>query len=262
MGNLGKFLKRTRKITLPLAFVTFLSSPFIGYGVQQKKSEYRTLQTIERILEEKGANTNSNLALIMGMVRKESSFYGEAIGRDSEVGLMQLTPPVALEKGLRVFEGEIEEPSNLGKLLYLNQSSTIEDDRLDPEKSLRAGSEYLFDLVENFQRRYGMDRPTSIQFGMIAYNFGQGNVNKLFRMGYSRNPEEFIERLSEEDLSQQGISDRKRVVVVDYFNRTNRFRKDYERKIPGMLENGSPTFGEYVRGITHGASEIYQRVRN
>lgn len=263
MGKtLENILKRARRLTLPLTVTALLvSSPVAYHGIQEKNSEYRTLQRIEKILEENGESTNANIALIMSIVKKESSFYEGVAGRDNEAGLLQLSPEVAQQNGLRTSKERLKKSSPLSKLLYL-RTDNIEDDRFDAEKNLHAGTDYLFELTRNFQKTYNLDEPSSIQFGLIAYNLGPSNVRKLFGIGYSKNPDEFIGRLSRDNLESFGISDRKREVTVDYHTRTNRFRREYEQQVAQMRKNGSPSLSEYFRGFFGSFGEIYQRLKN
>ena len=262
MGTLENILKRARRVALPLTVTALLvSSPVAYYRIQQKNSEFRAAQRIEKILDETGESTNANIALIMSMVKKESSFYEDAAGKDNEAGLLQLSPEVAQQNGLRTSKERLKKSSPLSKLLYL-RTDNIEDDRFDAEKNLRAGINYLFELAKNFQKTYNMNESSSIQFGLIAYNLGPSNVKKLFSIGYSRNPDEFIGRLSGENLERLGISDRKREVTVDYHTRTNRFRKEYEQRVAQMRKDGSLSLSEYFRGFFGSFGEIYQRLKN
>ena len=260
--NLENILKRARKVALPLTVTALLaSSPAAYYGIQQKNSEYGTLQKIERILEENSLNSDANIALIMSIVKKESSFYEGAVGRDNEAGLLQLSREVAQQNGLRTSKERLKKSSPLSKLFYIDTENK-KDDRFDPEKNLHVGIGYLFELAKNFQRTYNLDESSSIQFGLISYNLGPANVRKLFGIGYSKNPDEFIERLSREKLEKFGISDRKREVTVDYHTRINRFRRDYEQRVSQMRKNGSPSMSEYFRGFFGSFGEIYQRLKN
>lgn len=261
--TLENILKRARRAALPLttAAVMLASSSVAYYGIQQTNGEHRTLQRIEEILGEIGENTNENMALIMGMIKKESSFYEGAVGRDNEAGLLQLSPVVAQQNGLRISREPLKESSRIDKLFYTDQD-TKEDERFDAEKNLRAGIDYFFELVESFQNTYGMDKTRALQFGSIAFNLGPTNVRKLFGLGYSKYPEEFIRRLSTERLEEHGISDRKREVTVDYYTRTSRFKREYEQRIAHMREHDSPSLGEYLKGIFRSFGEIYQRLKN
>ena len=261
--TLDAIIRKSRRIMIPLSVVALLgSTPVAYYGATEKNNEYKTLHTIERILGENGNDTDKNIALFLSMVKKESSFYDVVIGRDNEVGLLQLKPDTAQQKGLRTKKTPLKNSNKLQKLFYLGQSEDNKnDDRFNAEKNLRAGIGYLFELADDFQRTYKMDRATAIDFGLISYNFGINNVKKLFRLGYSRNPQQFIRRLSRENLGKHGITNRRRAIAVDYLTRTNRFRRDYEQRISSMRQNGTPTLGEYGSSFLRSFPEIYTRLR-
>jgi len=262
-NTMAKTLNSLLKFSIPAILVLAVSSPFINYGMRQKLSEYRTLHTAHRILADIG-QPELDLALIMAIVKKESSFWPSAIGRGNEVGLMQLHYTVAEEAGLTTVGDILPRSTQLEKLLFTDPSDEFieSDNRFEPETNLRVGISYLAQLYRSFKRNYNLSEKDALDFATISYNFGIGNVTKLFRLGYSQNPQEFIARLSTENLTSHGISERKRKVVVDYFVRVNGYEDEFSRKIPKMLARESPSVPEFTEQIFNSFPEIYRRTIN
>ena len=125
--SLREILRRSSQvIVLPLSVVALLgSAPVAYYGVTQKNEEYKTMRTIEGVLSESGMDSDENIATIMGMVRKESLFYEQTVGRGGEAGILQLTPETAQHLGLRVKSESLKSSGKLQKLFYLGPGEDI-----------------------------------------------------------------------------------------------------------------------------------------
>lgn len=83
--------------------------------------------------------------LLAAVVRVESDFNPSCRSRAGAVGLMQLMPDEARKQGLRLLPF---------------------DERLDPERSLRAGAQLLRELIDRFQG--------DVRKALSAYNSGPG----------------------------------------------------------------------------------------
>src|SRR5690606_28046859 len=88
------------------------------------------------------------------LVRVESVFDVRARGRSGALGLTQLMPSTARA---------------------IDRSLDTEREVLDPETNLRTGFRYLRAMIE----RYGGD----VRLGLLAYNRGEGTVDRVLRRG-------------------------------------------------------------------------------
>ncbi len=101
-------------------------------------------------------------ALVLAIVRQESSFDTSAVSRAGARGLMQLMPPTA-----RAVAGQLDLPFSSQRLLS------------DPEYNIRLGETYLQNLVERFDG--------SLLLAVAAYNAGPARVSSwLNRYGDPR----------------------------------------------------------------------------
>ncbi len=87
------------------------------------------------------------------LVRVESVFHPRARGPQGALGLMQLMP---------------------GTARWLDRSLRTEGDILEPENNLRVGFAYLRQLID----RYG-----ELRLALLAYNRGEGAVDRALRRG-------------------------------------------------------------------------------
>jgi len=112
-----------------------------GVVINKNMAEYNSL--IEKIAQEKGVCS----ALIKGIIAAESGARISAESPAGAKGLMQLMPGTARGLGLRVDD-------------YV-------DERLDAEKNIRAGTDYIKTQLRNFN---------DVKLALSAYNAGPGNV--------------------------------------------------------------------------------------
>ena len=122
--------------------------------------------------------------LVWSLIYEETWFRDEAIGDAGEVGLMQVTPPVAREwakeTGLREFERQTTE----NVIPFLS----------DPERNIQVGCWYLEKLRESYR-----GEPAETAMTLAAFNAGASRVEE-----WTRGAD--VTKLSEVDfLSRIGI---------------------------------------------------------
>jgi soluble lytic murein transglycosylase len=122
--------------------------------------------------------------LVWSLIYEETWFRSGAMGDDGEIGLMQVTPPVAREwakeTGLREFEKQTSE----NVIPFLR----------DPERNIQVGNWYLEKLRETYR---GLPAETAMT--LAAYNAGASRVEEWTRGADTT-------RLSETDfISRIGI---------------------------------------------------------
>lgn len=105
-------------------------------------------EKIQRLLKENAVRTNIPLDLLSALVHQESRGNTRALSSKGARGLMQLMPDTARGEGLRVGGGI--------------------DDRLDVEKNIRAGADYLRKMIDQFNG--------DLKLALAAYNAGPGAV--------------------------------------------------------------------------------------
>ena len=263
MGRVSQIWKRhRRKIVGAVALLAAAAiTPPIAYTVNHTKGEYRTLQLLDQLHAQEGIPTDDReISTLMAMVRKESSFYRSAIGRDREVGLLQLQASLAQDRGLQVQNRTYPHSEKLEELFYLEpEGLAARDQRFDAGENLRIGAAYFHELAQSFERTYGMAPEPAREFGMIAYNLGVGNVRKLLRNRYSTDPGSFIARLATENLSAEGISDRKRRVAVEYYTKNHSWQATYATRLADMRAQGDPGIGQYIRAFPSCTVELVRR---
>lgn len=121
--------------------------------------------------------------LVWSIIYEETYFSAWKVGKDGEIGLMQVTPTVgrawAAETGMREFERQMA--SDPKSLLH------------DPEKNIQIGCWYLQKLYQQF--RDGPDAETRM---IAAYNAGPSRVidwNKTPEGAPALSGAEFIKRI-------------------------------------------------------------------
>lgn len=101
--------------------------------------------------------------LVWSLIYEETYFRGWKIGNAEEVGLMQVTPPVAREwakqTGLKEYEKQAAE--NLNEFL------------INPERNIQAGCWYLEKLRDPYR-----GRPAETAMTLAAYNAGPSRVEE------------------------------------------------------------------------------------
>ncbi len=89
--------------------------------------------------------------LVMSVIKVESNFNENAVSNKNAVGLMQVKPQTAE---------------------YLYTMSGINYDLKNPKDNVNAGTYYIRYLVDKFE---------NIETALMAYNAGEGNVNKWLK---------------------------------------------------------------------------------
>jgi soluble lytic murein transglycosylase-like protein len=108
--------------------------------------------------------------LVAGVIRQESAFNPRATSRVGARGLMQLMPDTARETARR-----------LG-LSYHPQ------DLYDPQVSLRLGTAYLRELLDDFHG--------NLELALAGYNGGPNRIGRLWQQAGNGRLDEFMENLS------------------------------------------------------------------
>ena len=125
---------------------------------------------------------NIDETLIWALIYEETYFRTTAVGKDGEIGLMQVTPLVAREwakeTGLTEFERQAAE--SVGSLLQ------------NPERNVHIGSWYLEKLRTSYR-----GRPAETAMTLAAYNAGQSRVDEWTRgaNAATMSESEFISRI-------------------------------------------------------------------
>jgi soluble lytic murein transglycosylase len=121
--------------------------------------------------------------LVWSLIYEETWFRVGAMGEAGEIGLMQVTPPVAREwakeTGLREFERETSE----NVVAFLS----------NPERNIQVGCWYLEKLRESYR-----NAPAETAMTLAAYNAGASRVEEWTRgADIARLPEaEFVSRIA------------------------------------------------------------------
>ena len=101
--------------------------------------------------------------LVWSLIYEETYFRSWKIGAAEEIGLMQVTPPVAREwsreTGLKEFETQA--------------SNNVKQFLSDPERNIQVGCWYLEKLREQYR-----DRPAETAMMLAAYNAGPSRVEE------------------------------------------------------------------------------------
>lgn len=126
--------------------------------IQQYVERYGISEELARTIREASIDEGLDPELAFRLVRTESRFNPRARGPQGALGLVQLMPATAR---------------------WLNRSLRTEAQILDPEANLRTGFSYLRELIQ----RYDGD----VRLGLLAYNRGEGAVNRALKRG--RDPE-------------------------------------------------------------------------
>lgn len=109
------------------------------------------------IAQETSKNTVSD-ALVLAVIRQESSFKVDAVSSSQAQGLMQLLTPTAREVATDI---NLKLNFETGKALY------------DPAVNIRLGTNYLGRLVKTFKGH--------VPLALAAYNVGQGRMKKFLQ---------------------------------------------------------------------------------
>jgi soluble lytic murein transglycosylase-like protein len=117
--------------------------------------------TIGQLVKDMARQHGIELPLILALMKVESNFKPDAVSKTGAAGLMQLTSDTARDLGLRV--------PNYRDETKPNRDPNV-DERFDPAKSVRNGTQYLREMLEKYDDNYIL--------AIAAYNAGPGNVNK------------------------------------------------------------------------------------
>ena len=161
-------------VVILLALTILLAVYFFNnYWIHRYDALIRTQASIYRVDPD----------LVWGIIYEETYFSPWKIGRDGEIGLMQVMPAVgrewAAETGIRDFQNQMQaDPQNFLK---------------DPERNIQIGCWYLEKIREQFQ-----DSPEAEVRMIAAYNAGPSRAIEWSR---PQSPEsvqtgaEFIKRI-------------------------------------------------------------------
>ncbi len=110
-------------------------------------------KAVKYLLREASLKRGIDYELLQALIATESGFNTQAVSPKGAVGLMQLIPPTAERYGVRA-----------------DQKTSIQKKLTDPRTNIRAGSNYLGDLIKLF--------PGQLELAIAAYNAGEGAVQR------------------------------------------------------------------------------------
>ena len=110
-------------------------------------------KAVKHLLREAAAKHGMDYELLQALIATESGFDARAVSPKGAVGLMQLIPPTAERYGVRA-----------------DKNSAIQKKLTDPATNIRAGANYLSDLIRLF--------PGRLELAVAAYNAGEGAVQR------------------------------------------------------------------------------------
>ncbi len=110
-------------------------------------------KAVKHLLKDAAQTHGIDYELLQALIATESGFDTFAVSPKGAVGLMQLMPHTAERYGVR---GEPKMP--------------IEKKLTDPKTNIRAGTNYLRDLIKMF--------PDQLELAVAAYNAGEGAVQR------------------------------------------------------------------------------------
>lgn len=124
---------------------TFRDAERIDNEIVRRRSDWARVSSDAQEISKLAAQHKVSLAMIIAMVRAESSYNKNSKSEKGALGLIQLMPPAARQMGLKV--------------------NTKVDERLDPRKNLHAGIKYLEWLRNTY-------KPKTVDEWLAAYNAG------------------------------------------------------------------------------------------
>ncbi len=110
-------------------------------------------KAVKHLLREASLTHGIDYELLQALIATESGFNTQAVSPKGAVGLMQLIPPTAARYGVRA-----------------DKNSPVQKKLTDPRTNIRAGSNYLSDLIKLF--------PGQLELAIAAYNAGEGAVQR------------------------------------------------------------------------------------
>lgn len=110
-------------------------------------------KAVRHLLREAAARHGIDYELLQALIATESGFDSQAVSPKGAVGLMQLIPATAERYGVRA-----------------DKNAPVQKKLTDPRTNIRAGSNYLSDLINLF--------PGQLELAIAAYNAGEGAVQR------------------------------------------------------------------------------------
>lgn len=146
-----KAIKKLFILLMVLIFIGILSGyAVVYYSINDRHEKY--IEYISKYSKEYGIEES----LIAAVIKVESNFYPNAVSHADAIGLMQLIP----ETGKHI-------ASKLGEEFKVENLK-------DPETNIKYGTFYLRYLIGYYK---------NLDYAIIAYNGGLGNVNKWIDSG-------------------------------------------------------------------------------
>jgi hypothetical protein len=108
-------------------------------------------KAVKPLMREVASRYQLDMELLQALIAVESGYNSQAVSPKGAVGLMQLIPSTAERYGVRA-----------------DKKRSIEQKLMDPHINIRAGSQYLADLMRMFSGR--------LDLALAAYNAGEGAV--------------------------------------------------------------------------------------
>jgi soluble lytic murein transglycosylase-like protein len=109
------------------------------------------VKAIKPLMREVASRYQLDMELLQALIAVESGYNAQAVSPKGAVGLMQLIPATAERYGVRA-----------------DKKRSIEQKLMDPRTNIRAGAQYLADLMRSF--------PGRLDLALAAYNAGEGAV--------------------------------------------------------------------------------------
>lgn len=163
-------------IVILIVFLTVIGAAGYYFGNQYWIHRY------DDLIDRQAKVYRLNERFVWSIIHEESYFSAWKIGKDAEVGLMQVTPTVAREwakkTGLKEYEKRTAE--------------NVQDLLKEPEQNIQVGCWYLESLSENY-RSY----PAEKAMTLAAYNAGASRVEEWTKDVDSAqlSEKEFIDRI-------------------------------------------------------------------
>lgn len=186
----GKPYRRVRRRVLAVLLVAAVTGAVVALVYQA--TVRRRLESARELAEHYGPAVGLDPALVLAVIRAESSGKPEAVSPAGARGLMQLMPPTAQEVAERA------------GIPYSGPDALF-----DPELNVRLGTLYL----ARMRRQFGGDR----YLFLAAYNAGPGHIRRL----REKNP-----NLASWELVALEAPDETRVYVRRVLRYWEEFRED------------------------------------
>jgi hypothetical protein len=126
--------------------------------IREMTARYNVTRAMARLIHDIALEAGVDPELAFRLIRVESVFDPDAIGRGGATGLVQMMP---------------------GTARALDPTVTSRRQLIDPRTNMRLGFGYLRDLIERYEE-HGED---AVRLGVLAYNRGEGAVDRALRRG-------------------------------------------------------------------------------